>query len=188
MLSTKDMFSTPVFKAKTNMRTHVNRRRKLACSCDFGALTDESILGRLVVGIRDRDLKGRLLRQKGLLLQKALEMSKSNEGTKQQLKSLENEEKRNSMEEIHERKGRHKKPKKTFNQNTLKPRDSKVEPCRSNIKKNRWKRQNNFERKVQVYCGNQIHHETILNLARCVVSRCDKSHHSASVCNAKRIQ
>ena len=64
--------------------------------------TDQLIRDKLVIGVRDRDLKGRLLRQKGLSLQKALEMSKSNEVTKQQLKSLENEEKNNVEEPIHE--------------------------------------------------------------------------------------
>ena len=107
------------------MDAYVNRLRKLASSCDFGALTDELIHDRLVIGVRDRDLKGWLLRQKGLSLQKALEMSKSNEVMKQQLKSLENEDKKNSVEEIHvfKPKGRfrYKKPKKTFNQNTQKP-------------------------------------------------------------------
>ena len=96
------------------MDAYVNRLRKLASSRDFGAPTVELIRDRLEIVVRDRDLKGRLLRQKGLLLQKALEMSKSNEVTKQHLKSLENEEKKNSVEEIHEFKSnrRCKKPKK----------------------------------------------------------------------------
>lgn len=84
------------------MDAYVNRLRKLASSGDFGTLTDELIRDRLVIGVQDRDLKGRLLRQKGLSLQKALEVSKSNEVTKQQLKSLEKEEK-SSVEEIHDR-------------------------------------------------------------------------------------
>lgn len=84
------------------MDAYVNRLRKLASSCDFGTLTDELIRDRLVIGVQDRDLKGRLLRQKGLSLQKALEVRKSNEVTKQQLKSLEKEEK-SSVEEIHDR-------------------------------------------------------------------------------------
>ena len=96
------VFNSCVQSQDENVDAYVNRLRKLASSCDFGALTDELIRDRLVIGVRDRDLKGRLLRQKGLSLQKALEMSKSNEVTKQQLKSLENEEKKNSVEEIHE--------------------------------------------------------------------------------------
>ena len=84
------------------MDAYVSRLRKLASSCDFGTLTDELIRDRLVIRVQDRDLKGRLLKQKGLSLQKALEVSKSNEVTKQQLKSLEKEEK-SSVEEIHDR-------------------------------------------------------------------------------------
>lgn len=54
-----------------------------------------------MIGVRDKDLKGRLLRQQALTLQKAMEMSKSDEITKQQFKSLTNEEKRSGVEEVH---------------------------------------------------------------------------------------
>ena len=167
------VFNSCVQRQDENVDAYVNRLRKLASSCDFGALTDELIRDRLVIGVRDRDLKGRLLRQKGLSLQKALEMSKSNEVTKQQLKSLENEEKKNSVEEIHEfkSKGRHKKPKKTFNQNSLKPHDSKVEPDQTS-KRADGKGKNNFERKVAsiVAIRCTVKDETVLLLDRCVVS------------------
>ena len=151
------VFNSCVQSQDENVDAYVNRLRKLASSCDFGALTDELIRDRLVIGVRDRDLKGRLLRQKGLSLQKALNMSKSNEVTKQQLKSLENEEKKNSMEEIHEfkSKGRHKKPKKTFNQNALKPHDPKVEPDQTS-KRADGKGKTTSKGKCK-YCGNQMH-------------------------------
>lgn len=162
------------------MDAYVNRLGKLASSCEFGTLTDELIRDRLVIGVRDKDLKGRLLGQKGLSLQKAMELSKSNEVTKQQLKSLESEEKKSSVEEVHEvqSKGRprHKKSKKLFTQNQKKKtRDSKDEPGRT-PPKGKCK-----------YCGNQMHRKR----QDCpaygqVCLKCNKSSHFASVCNAKR--
>jgi len=70
------VFNSCVQSHDEHVDAYVDRLRKLASSCDFGALTNELICDRLVIGLRDRDLKGALLRQKGLSLQKALEMSK----------------------------------------------------------------------------------------------------------------
>ena len=133
-----------------------------------------------MIGVRDRDLKGRLLRQKELSLQKVLEMSKSNEVTKQQLKSLENEDKKNSVEEIHELKpkGRflHKKPKKTFNQNTQKREPDQT--LKKQIKKAKQLRKESASI-VAIRCT--VKDETVLRLARCVVSaiKAITSHQSA---------
>ena len=81
------VFNSCVQSVEESVDVYVNRLRKLASSCEFGALTNELIRDRLVIGVKDRDLKG-------LSLQKAIEICKSNEITKQQLKSLENEEKK----------------------------------------------------------------------------------------------
>ena len=110
-------------------------------------------------------------------MQKALEMSKSNKVTKQQLKSLENEEK-NSMEEpIHKfkLKGRlqHKKSKKRSNQST-----SKMEPDQTPKR---------TDGKGKTYCGNQMHRKRRDGSAFGQVCRkCNKSNHFVSVCHAKR--
>ena len=58
---------------------YVNRLRKLASSCQFGTLTEEMIRDRLVIGIQDKSTKARLLREKDLSLDKALDMCKSSE-------------------------------------------------------------------------------------------------------------
>ena len=115
-------------------------------------------------------------------------MSKSHKVTKQQLKSLENE-KKNSVEEIHEfkPKGRswHKKPKRTFNQSTLKPHDSKMEPDQT-PKETDGKGKTPSKGKCK-YCGNQMHRKRRDCPAFGQVCRkCNKSNHFASVCNAKR--
>ena len=100
MVYEKYLFNTSVQSQDENVHAYVNRLRKLASSCNFGLLTDELIRDRLVIGVRDKDLKGRLLRHQALTLQKAIEMSKSDEVTKQQLKSLTNEEKKSGVEEV----------------------------------------------------------------------------------------
>ena len=133
-------------------------------------------------------LKGQLLRQIGLSLQKALEMSKSKDVTKQQLKSLKNKEKKNSAEEMHKFKpkgpSQHKKLKKSFNQNTLKPRDSKVETDQT-LKRTDGKGKTTLKGKCK-YCGNQMHPKRRDCPAFGQVCRkCNKSNHFASVCNAK---
>ena len=81
------VFNSCVQIVEESVDVYVNQLRKIASSCEFGALTNELIRDRLIIGVKDRDLKG-------LLLQKAIEICKSNEITKQQLKSLENEEKK----------------------------------------------------------------------------------------------
>ena len=77
---------------------YANRLRKLASSCQFGALTEEMICYRLVIGIQDKSTKARLLREKDLSLDKALGICKSREITNKQLKSIQNEEKQNNEE------------------------------------------------------------------------------------------
>ena len=71
------VFNTCVQSQDESVLAYVNRLRKLAASCDFGSLTDELIRDRLVMGVRDKELKERLLGQKGLSLMKAIEMKKS---------------------------------------------------------------------------------------------------------------
>ena len=71
------VFNSCVQSVEESVDVYVNRLRKLSSSCEFGVLTDKLIRDRLVIGVNNRDLKGRLLRQKGLSLQKAIEMCKS---------------------------------------------------------------------------------------------------------------
>ena len=53
-----------------------------------GALTEEMIRDRLVIGIQDKNAKARLLRERALSLDKAVDMCKSSQVTHQQLKSI----------------------------------------------------------------------------------------------------
>ena len=51
------------------------------------------IRDRLVIGIQDKSTKARLLREKDLFLDKALDMCKSSEITNKQLKSIQSDDK-----------------------------------------------------------------------------------------------
>ena len=53
-----------------------------------GALTEEMIRDRLVIGIQDKNAKARLLRERALSLDKAVDMCKSSQVTNQKLKSI----------------------------------------------------------------------------------------------------
>ena len=175
------VFNTCVQTQDESVDAYVNRLRKLASSCDFGVLTDEVIRDRLVIGVRDKDLKGRLLRQKGLSLTKAIEMSRqSSEITKQQLKSLETEERKSIVEEINhfKQRGKARKPK------PARPATSK---SKGNTRDSKDESERSAPRKNCKYCGNQLHRKR----RECpafgqVCHKCNKSNHFASVCNAKR--
>ena len=66
----------------------VNRIRKLASSCEFGALTEELIRDKLVLGIKDQSTKLRLLKEDKLTLDKAINICRSSEIANIQLKSM----------------------------------------------------------------------------------------------------
>ena len=76
----------------------VNRLRKLTSSCQYGALTQYIVRDRLVICIQDKNTKARLLRERALSLDKALDMCKSSEVTNQQLKSIQNNERKDNYE------------------------------------------------------------------------------------------
>ena len=76
----------------------VNRLRKLTSSCQYGALTQYIVRDRLVICIQDKNTKARLLRERALSLDKALDMYKSSEGMNQQLKLIQNNERKDNYE------------------------------------------------------------------------------------------
>ena len=80
--------------------SYVTRLRKFASSCKFGTLTDELIRDKLVIGIIDRGTKGKLLREKSLTLDKAIDIARSNEITNKQLETMKSDTAAPSKEEV----------------------------------------------------------------------------------------
>ena len=68
---------------------YVTTLRSLSESCEFGALRDDLMRDRIVLGTKDPGVRARLLREDKLTLQKAIDMCRSAEVTQQQLGSIE---------------------------------------------------------------------------------------------------
>ena len=82
------VFNTCVQQSEESVQSYVTRLRKLATSCEYGAVTDELIRDRLVIGLKNRGDKVRLLREKSLDLRKAIQMCTTSEIASQQIKTI----------------------------------------------------------------------------------------------------
>ena len=74
-----------------NIDQYLNRLRKLASTCAYGALCDELIRDRLVIGIKSHEVRKRLLREKALTLNTALDIIRAAETTSDQMKKIDGE-------------------------------------------------------------------------------------------------
>ena len=74
-----------------NTDQYLNRLRKLASTCAYGALCDELIRDRLVIGIKSHEVRKRLLREKALTLNTALDIIRAAETASDQLKKIDGE-------------------------------------------------------------------------------------------------
>ena len=84
----RDVFNTCVQQSDKSVQSYVTRLRKLAASCEYSERTDDFIRNRLVIGLKDNGDKVRLLREKKLDLQKAIQMCTSREVASQQMKKI----------------------------------------------------------------------------------------------------
>ena len=66
----------------------VTRIKNQAASCEFGDLKDQLIRDRVVVGIKNKSVQERMLREKDLDLNKAITIAKTAEVTKHHLQQL----------------------------------------------------------------------------------------------------
>ena len=83
------MFNTTVQEDNESIDQYLNRLRKLAATCDYGALTSQLIRDRLVIGVSDHGIRSRLLREKTLTLDSAVDLVRAAERSKSQLKQIE---------------------------------------------------------------------------------------------------
>ena len=156
---------------------YVNRLRKLASSCQFGALTEEMIRDRLVIGIQDKSTKARLLREKDLSLDKALDMCKSSEITSKQ-RSIQNDEKQNN-EELNLVQDKRRRAKGNKKLNEKKPLSNQKKPPIKTGQDKTWKCK---------YCGQHKKHAKQTDCPaygqQCRI--CKKMNHFAKVCQTKK--
>lgn len=71
---------------------YITKLRQLASTCDFGVLENDLLRDRLVLGTKDAGARARMLREPNLDLQKAIDMCRSSEISKSQLKDMSNEQ------------------------------------------------------------------------------------------------
>ncbi|UYV68635.1 K02A2.6-like, partial [Cordylochernes scorpioides] len=136
--------------------------RKLSSTCNYGAMTEEMIRDRLVLGIIDKQTKRQLISDPQLTLQKAIDVCKANESANKQIENLT----KNTQEEVNKLNIR----KKTVNQN----KKSSHEP--NKMKKNIPCR----------YCATFHEH----NRQKCpawnqTCRKCNKNNHWAKVCKSR---
>ena len=86
------LFNSATQSSEEGIDEFVNRLRKMASSCKYGALTDEMIRDSIVIGVRNKATKLRLLKEEELDLNKALSIYRSNEAASKQVNSMKQEE------------------------------------------------------------------------------------------------
>ncbi|CAB4036179.1 Hypothetical predicted protein [Paramuricea clavata] len=79
---------------------YVTALRTLAATCEFESLHDGLIRDRIVCGIKAQTLKERMLRENDLTLQKAIDICRAAETSRDQLKSLCGGEKKNNIDTL----------------------------------------------------------------------------------------
>ena len=74
--------------ATEGIDAYVTELREFARNCEFGELHDSTIRDRIVCGIRSNEVRKRLLREKEVNFERAVEMCKSSEITENQAKNI----------------------------------------------------------------------------------------------------
>ncbi|KAJ8044099.1 hypothetical protein HOLleu_11471 [Holothuria leucospilota] len=87
----RHVFNTRVQQPSESIDQYVTDLKLKSKSCEFGPLRDDLIRDRIVCGIRDDNVKRRLLREAKLTLQTALDICRASEVTLTQMKTLSSE-------------------------------------------------------------------------------------------------
>ncbi|UYV76016.1 K02A2.6-like [Cordylochernes scorpioides] len=114
----RSIFNQTNQETNESIEQYICRLRKLSSTCNYGAMTEEMIRDRLVLGIIDKQTKRQLISDPQLTLQKAIDVCKANESANKQIENLT----KNTQEEVNKLNIR----KKTVYQNKMK----KNIPCR----------------------------------------------------------
>ena len=83
------LFNSTVQEESETIDQFLNRLRKLAATCDYGTLTSQLIRDRLVIGVSDQGIRSRLLREKTLKLDSAIDIVRAEKRSKSQFKQIE---------------------------------------------------------------------------------------------------
>ena len=147
--------------------------RKLSTDCEFGELKDSLIRDIIVIGILDKRVQERLLRESELTLKRAIEISTSSEQTKQHTEALRQESDVSIVNKSYNRTDR-----SDFRQSSLgKSNYSQAQGVRN---------MGNSVIKNCRYCGG-THSKGRCPAYHQVCRRCNKEGHFAKVCLSKPI-
>ena len=86
----RHLLNTPMQSVNKTIDAYVTELRLQAKNCEFGALCNQLIRDRIVVGIRDDALRSRSLREAELDLQKAVDICRAAEQTRSHMDALKN--------------------------------------------------------------------------------------------------
>ena len=163
-------------QSEESVQSYVTRLRKLAASCEYGALTDELIRDRLVIGLKNQGDKVRLLREKSLDLKKAIQMCTTSEIALQQIKTIigAGDNKTEDVKKFSEKKFPHRSRSKETDRGRSSNLEKKLEKKKTG---------SSFEPTCK-YCGRRQRHErrTECPAFKKTCSKCQKKGHFASVC------
>ena len=157
-------------KEGENIDQYVTELKNLAATCEYRDLRDEFICDRIVIGIKDNAVRGRLLREADLTLSRTIEMCRADEASKIQIKSLDsrvvNEVKRSSVKRERQR-----------------PFTKKSDTHQSHSKQNY-----SQKRKVEMCdaCGYQRHTKSACPAINEFCKICHKKGHFARKCPSKK--
>ena len=168
------VFNTCVQQSEESVQSYVTRLRKLAASCEYGALTDELIRDRLVIGLKNQGDK--------VDLKKAIQMCASSEIASQQIKTIISAgDKTEDITKFSEKKFPHRTRSKKRDGGRSSNLEKKLEKKKSGSP---------FEPTCK-YRGRKQRHErrTKCPAFKKTCSKCQKKGHFASVCrSSKKIQ
>ena len=88
VINERYVFHTRVQSEGETIDSFTTDLRLKSQSCEFGSLQDSLIRDRVVVGIRNSKIRGRLLRDSELTLERAIDICKANEAAQAQMKVL----------------------------------------------------------------------------------------------------
>lgn len=161
------IFNQRVQEPNETVDTYVTALKKLSKTCNFGNLEESLIRDKIVIGVRDTAARKRLLERSELTLKNCIDICRSFETTKKQLKTIDNDE------EVHA---------------ITKKAPSKWEPRERTMSKPRLQQQHKRqEPKLRCFfCGNTH----IKNRRQCpawgqTCRKCGKENHFAKVCQGQ---
>ena len=171
-------FNTCNQQGEESIDSYVSRLRKLASTCKFGALTDELIRDRLILGLSNRSTQLRLLKEHELTLDKAIDVCRASEAAERQLKAI-YDNKQPTSESVNVVKTKQfRRRQQSYHSPKTQSHSRKTITTTTNVANN-----NTTNHQVCTFCGNKRHSQrTDCPAFGQTCRKCKKQNHFAKVC------